>query len=112
MNLNFHLIDVSAATYDVRLNLEEAAYDALVSCDTCEDSLMAMAELVDWEQAVMVSLSGLGLRCERALRQRLLSLEDGRTIERMAGRSAIVNELFQELTRTAESLPSVLCLVA
>lgn len=103
MNLNLHIVDLAPVSLEApRLDLEHTAYDALVSGADDVGALKALAEYVDWEAAVLEGLSGLGMRCERALRQRLLRLEDGRALEALAAFSGTVNDLFRELTRMAE----------
>lgn len=102
MNLNFHIVDVKA-TYCFEQDIETAAFAALMHDDSSEDSLMALAELVDWELATLGALTGQGKRCERALKQRVLACPFD-TLVSMSGRSGVINELFWQLQAEAEKL--------
>ncbi len=100
MNFNFHLVktavDFSVSVSDIHAD----AHSALLTDDSSEVALMALAELVDWEHATMGALTGQGKRCERALKQRILSAPSS-VLERMAGRSGCMNELHHRLNREA-----------
>lgn len=102
MNFNFHLVD-TCADFSFDTDIEAASFEALMSDDSCECILMALAELVDWELATMGALTGHGKRCERALKQRILRCEEHILVS-MAGRSGYVNALFQQLTFEAETI--------